>query len=125
MPKRRGRRAREDVEVSRRNFAGTGNDAFRCLVCDEEVLPLKNGSFRSHCPQCLWSRHVDVVPGDRASPCGGLMEPTALEGSPGVGWALIHKCVDCGFVSRNKTAENDPRQPDCWERMVEISSRAP
>ncbi len=109
---------------ARRNFTGAGNDAFQCLICGVEVLELQNGSFRSHCPECLWSRHVDVVPGDRASDCGGLMEPTALEGSPGA-WSLVHRCVECGFVRRNRTAENDPRQPDRWDRMIEISSRAP
>ncbi|WDF05905.1 RNHCP domain-containing protein [Shouchella hunanensis] len=34
-----------------------------------------NGSYRNHCPFCLYSKHQDIIPGDRASTCGGLMEP--------------------------------------------------
>jgi len=66
---------------------------------------------------------VDVVPGDRASTCEGLMEPVALEGSGSKGWCLVHVCAACGATRRNRTAEDDPRQPDDWDRMVEISSR--
>lgn len=89
------------------------------------MAPLQNGSYRSHCPECLWSRHVDIQPGDRAATCGGLMEPVALLGSVGKGWSLLHRCVDCGFERRNRTAEDDPAQPDRWDRLIEVSSRAP
>ena len=109
------------AEGGRKNFLGQGNDPFTCLVCGCEVLPLQNGSFRSHCPKCLWSRHVDSVPGDRSAQCGGLMEPVALEGSATTGWFVVHVCASCGIRRRNKTAENDPRQPDSWERMIEVS----
>ena len=80
-----------------------------------------NGSFRSHCPECLWSRHVDCVPGDRSSDCRGLMEPVALEGSSSSEWVLVHVCVKCGARRRNKTAEKDPRQPDRWDRLIEVA----
>ena len=43
------------------------NTAFSCLRCGLEVVPLSNGSYRNHCAECLYSKHVDVVPGDRAS----------------------------------------------------------
>jgi hypothetical protein len=109
-------------DLERRKFVGSGNDGFACLVCGLEVLPLRNGSFRSHCPACLWSRHVDEAPGDRASSCGGLMRPVALEGSASGGWTLIHVCDECGARRRNRTAEDDPRQPDSWERMMEVSA---
>jgi hypothetical protein len=49
------------------------------------------------------------------------MEPVALEGSSSRDWILVHACVTCGARRRNKTAENDPRQPDRWDRMVEVS----
>jgi hypothetical protein len=104
---------------------GSGNDGFQCLVCGCEVLPLTNGSYRSHCPLCLWSRHVDEAPGDRASSCGGLMEPVGVEGSMGGGWVLVHRCVECGFTRRNRTAEDDPRQGDDWGKIVELSARNP
>ena len=108
---------------SGRRFTGTGNDSFTCLVCGCEVLPLRNGSFRSHCPECLWSLHVDENPGDRASSCGGLMEPVGLAGAPAAGWILVHVCSKCGARRRNRTAEDDPRQPDRWEMLIEVSAR--
>ena len=114
-------RPRREVQEERANFVGQGNDPFTCLVCGLEVLPLSNGSFRSHCPGCLWSRHVDRVPGDRGADCGGLMEPVALEGSGTKGWFVVHVCTVCGIRRRNKAAENDPRQPDSWDRMIEVS----
>ena len=104
-----------------RQFVGSGNDGFVCLVCGTNVLPLLNGSFRSHCPECLWSRHVDEAPGDRASECQGLMEPTRLEGSAASGWTLVHRCNKCGVLRRNRAAVNDPRQPDRWERILDLS----
>jgi hypothetical protein len=106
-----------------KRFVGSGNDAFTCSVCGLSVLPLRNGSYRSHCPGCLWSVHVDVAPGDRAANCGGLMEPVALDGSASAGWSIVHVCRRCGARRRNRAAEDDPRQPDSWERMVEISAR--
>ena len=125
IPEPRGNNQGEEPDrgPGARRFTGTGNDGFTCLVCGCEVLPLENGSYRSHCPACLWSRHVDIHPGDRASACGGMMEPRALEGSAAAGWTLVHACRTCGAVRRNRTAENDPRQPDDWDRMVEISAR--
>lgn len=108
--------------MERRNFLGRGNDAFDCGHCGERVLPLQAGGFRNHCPACLWSRHVDVVPGDRASTCGGLMEPRALEGTSTSGWVIVHRCVDCGAIRRNRAATDDPRQPDSVERLRELSA---
>ena len=54
------------------------NSQFLCEQCGRHVLPLSNGSYRNHCPFCLFSKHVDILPGDRASDCGGLMEPVGL-----------------------------------------------
>ncbi len=107
---------------ARRNFLGSGNDAFVCGHCSSDVLPLANGSFRNHCPHCLWSRHVDVVPGDRASSCGGLMEPVAVEGSSAGGWKITQRCVDCGHERANVAALDDPRQPDDWDALADIAS---
>jgi len=49
------------------------------------------------------------------------MEPVALEGSGTKGWFVVHVCTVCGIRRRNKAAENDPRQPDSWDRMIEVS----
>jgi len=75
------------------------------------VLPLTNGSYRNHCPSCLWSRHVDIVPGDRASECHGMMRPLRLDYRSGKGLVIVHGCVRCGAVRANRLA-TDTCQPD-------------
>ena len=54
-------------------------EGFTCKVCGRPVTPAGAGSdHRNHCPNCLSSLHVDVEPGDRASDCGGIMDPVAV-----------------------------------------------
>ena len=108
---------------SRRNFLGSGNDGFVCGHCRREVLPLTQGSFRNHCPYCLWSRHVDVVPGDRAESCRGLMEPVGVEGTTATGWTIHHRCSRCRATRAIRAALDDPQQPDDWDRIVELAVR--
>ena len=43
---------------------------FTCGQCGAAVT---GDGYTNHCPLCLWSRHVDINPGDRAAECGGLM----------------------------------------------------
>lgn len=57
----------------------TENTAFQCGNCGANVAPLTNGSFRNHCPFCLFSKHLDNHPGDRLSNCKGLMRPISLD----------------------------------------------
>lgn len=80
------------------------NDSgFICGHCGKEVEPLGYTS-RNHCPFCLWSRHLDVSPGDRLSECMGLMEPVFAEPDPKKGYIITHKCTVCGAIRRNKAA---------------------
>jgi len=109
-------------DEDRKNFHGTGNDGFACGHCSREVLPLVQGSYRNHCPACLWSKHVDVVPGDRRSDCGGLMEPVKLTGSSASGWKVLQCCTACGFERANRVVLDDPRQPDCWDTLVALGA---
>ena len=52
---------------------------FVCSHCGRPVTPDPDGtSHRNHCPWCLYSLHLDILPGDRASRCGVLMEPVAI-----------------------------------------------
>ena len=54
-------------------------DPFTCRVCGRLVVPAGAGSnHRNHCPNCLASVHLDEEPGDRASPCHGVMDPIAV-----------------------------------------------
>jgi hypothetical protein len=100
------------------------NDAFTCENCGAEVLPLTGGSCRNHCPQCLCSKHLDEVPGDRAVTCGGLMECVAVQHDARRGWMLVHRCLRCGALKRNRAALDDPVQPDSFEAILEAARRA-
>lgn len=83
-------------------------DAFVCKQCGRQVFPSGAGSdHRNHCPNCLTSLHVDIEPGDRASDCGGLMDPIAVWVRKGGEWAIIHRCRRCGALSSNRTAADD------------------
>lgn len=83
-------------------------EPFVCENCGTAVDPLPRGSYRNHCPACLWSKHVDHVgPGDRASGCGGLMEAMALDQRSGRGWMVHHQCVRCGKTIVNVCAPDD------------------
>ncbi|MCF2595678.1 RNHCP domain-containing protein [Pseudoflavonifractor phocaeensis] len=62
---------------------------------------------RNHCTNCLTSLHVDQEPGDRASDCGGLMDPIGVWVRKGGEWAVIHRCRGCGKLDSNRTAAND------------------
>ncbi len=76
---------------------------FECKNCGLEV---KGDGYTNHCPGCLWSKHVDVDPGDRSSSCGGLMKPREYGYSVSAKW-VIHKCTVCGMEKRNKISEKD------------------
>jgi len=76
---------------------------FICKNCGAKVI---GDGYTNHCPLCLWSKHVDINPGDRASNCQGLMEPIALENKNGE-QVIVHRCIKCGFQKRNKVAKND------------------
>lgn len=76
---------------------------FVCEHCKAEVV---GNGFTNHCPKCLWSKHVDVNPGDRAALCGGQMEPVEFLKEK-ENYVLVHKCVKCGYTKRNKMATND------------------
>ena len=87
----------------------TKNDSgFVCEHCGKTVEPLGSTS-RNHCPYCLWSLHLDVNPGDRASECRGLLKPVKVEINPKRGFVVVHKCEKCGELRRNKAADDDDR----------------
>jgi hypothetical protein len=67
---------------------------------------VRGDGYTNHCPHCLWSRHVDVNPGDRAAACGGMMQPVAVE-TTRHGYRLTHRCTACGFERRTRTSPED------------------
>lgn len=84
-----------------RSFQRTKED-FTCLHCQTRV---SGDGYTNHCPACLWSRHVDIAPGDRLNECLGLMEPIGYE--PGEPHRILHRCTKCGHEGWNRIAEND------------------
>ena len=85
---------------------------FKCEKCGFLV---SGDGFTNHCPRCLWSKHVDNNPGDRANECGGMMRPVKV-GKEGENYSLIHQCEKCGGKKKNKISEMDD-----FEKIVEIA----
>ncbi len=83
-------------------------EEFRCARCGWRISATAAGTrHRNHCPQCLWSVHVDNRPGDRVAACRAAMEPIAVWVQPDGEWALVHRCSDCGAVRTNRIAGDD------------------
>jgi DNA-directed RNA polymerase subunit RPC12/RpoP len=85
----------------------TENTGFECANCGKSVEKAANGTYRNHCPSCLFSQHADVEPGDRLSDCMGLMEPAGFSYHTQKGWQVTHKCLTCGFERRNILCTDD------------------
>lgn len=86
---------------------------FTCGQCGTCVT---GNGYTNHCPECLWSKHVDVHPGDRAALCGGMMEPAGVVQDSSE-WVIAHRCIFCGFSRRQKT---NPR--DNFTVLVELAA---
>ncbi len=83
-------------------------DAFTCKECGWLVVTGGAGSrHRNHCPNCLYSVHLDNKPGDRSSECHGRMEPIGVGVRKNGEWAIIHRCKICGKISSNRVAADD------------------
>src|SRR3989344_2603782 len=76
------------------------------FVCEHCWTSVVGDGYTNHCPKCLWSKHVDINPGDRADSCEGLMEPVALEGDSAE-YRVVHRCIKCGIERKNIVAEGD------------------
>lgn len=83
-------------------FTRTRED-FVCAHCGRQV---RGTGYTNHCPSCLWSRHVDVNPGDRAAECGGMMAPVGVLFEQG-GYVIVQACTECPHRRRNRATGND------------------
>ena len=54
------------------------DEEFICNNCLKKVNKL-DYTARDHCPHCLYSKHVDIFPGDRQNTCLGKMMPIRIE----------------------------------------------
>ncbi len=76
---------------------------FICEHCGNEVV---GDGYTNHCPECLWSKHVDIDPGDRSATCGGLMKPIEYLKKAGED-RIIHECVTCKYTKNNRLSPQD------------------
>lgn len=82
------------------------DEEFICNHCGAKVNKLGYTS-RDHCPKCLYSKHVDINPGDRQETCHGELKPISVELSSKKGYVIIYKCEKCGMIRKNKSAADD------------------
>lgn len=76
---------------------------FVCEHCGQNV---KGDGYTNHCPFCLWSKHVDVHPGDRAHDCAGMMEPIGVEGGT-PNYRLVLRCQKCKHLQHMTVHKGD------------------
>ena len=114
---------RRQQKRARRSYQAAGwgqmNASFVCKQCGASITGetfLSGVGHRNHCPNCLWSRHVDLYrAGDRLSACKGRMAPVALTtkivqnryGSGAGELMLVHCCEACRALSINRIAADD------------------
>jgi hypothetical protein len=92
-------------QVHHNNFMSfTRNvENFVCERCGHKV---QGNGYTNHCPKCLWSKHVDNEPGDRASACHGMMEPMGIRQKDSQ-TDILHHCTLCGLEKWNHVTKDD------------------
>lgn len=81
------------------------DENFMCENCGKKVDKL-NYTARDHCPYCLYSKHVDILPGDRKNNCHGLLIPIDIEKFKDT-YKIIYKCNKCNKLHKNIIASDD------------------
>lgn len=81
------------------------DEPFICENCGFHVDKL-GYSCRDHCPNCLYSKHVDKNPGDRNNHCQGLLKPIGMEKFKDT-FKIIYKCEKCSKEHKNIMAKDD------------------
>ena len=117
---RNGRNCNVPCPATMKRMDNVTESRFECCYCSLEVTPSPSmgSKHRNHCTHCLWSKHVDTTPGDRASSCRGCMEPIGVtlkhEGQDKYGREklgdvmLVHHCTACNAINLNRIAADDP-----------------
>lgn len=91
------------------------DEDFICEVCGSHVSHL-GYTARDHCPYCLYSKHVDINPGDRQNTCQGLLKPIGIEKYKNT-YKIIYKCSKCHQIHKNIMASDDN-----FDKIIEISN---
>lgn len=81
------------------------DEPFKCEKCGFKVERL-GYSCRDHCPNCLYSKHVDKNPGDRKNKCQGLLKPIEMEKYKDT-YKIVYQCEKCGKKHKNIMAKDD------------------
>ncbi len=92
------------------------DEEFICENCSKKVEKL-NYTSRDHCNYCLYSKHVDNLPGDRENPCKGILEPIGYMFKDGKE-QIIYKCLKCDKKIKNIIAKDDNR-----ELIIELTTK--
>lgn len=94
------------------------DEGFQCQHCGADVQA-HGRTARDHCPYCLRSLHVDVVPGDRSANCGGILDPVGAD-TRGSEISIRYICRTCGAARRNRAIpDGDP--PDDWNAVIRLT----
>lgn len=92
------------------------DEEFICENCHKKVPKLEY-SARDHCPYCLYSKHVDILPGDRMNDCNGLLIPIDIEKFKQT-YKIIYKCDKCNQIHKNIVAVDDD-----MDLIIELSKK--
>ena len=87
------------------------------------MVPLAEKTCRNHCPFCLHSKHVDILPGDRANTCEGLLRPIGYHFHGKKGLMIDFQCQRCGEKTRNIAILDDKIQQDDYDRILDLTPR--
>lgn len=90
------------------------DEEFICENCNKTVSKT-NYTARDHCNYCLYSKHVDINPGDRLNNCKGLLKPIGIEKFKNT-FKIIYKCEKCGMFHKNIMAKDDN-----FDLVIELS----
>ena len=93
------------------------DESFVCEKCGKKIKKL-GYTARDHCPYCLYSKHVDINPGDRNNSCKGMLEPVGIEKFKD-SFKIIYLCEKC-----HKTHKNIMAKDDDMNKIIELSKRA-
>ena len=91
------------------------DEEFQCENWKKYVNKL-NYTARDHCPYCLYSKHLDINPGDRLNPCKGMLKPIDIEKYKNT-YKIIYKCQKCNQLHKNIIATDDN-----FDKIIELSS---
>ncbi len=92
------------------------DEEFICQNCGRKITKL-GYTARDHCNYCLYSLHVDILPGDRSNPCHGLLKPVDIEKYHET-YKIIYECEKCHQKHKNIMAIDDD-----MNKIIELSKK--